>query len=157
MLFRSGYGDVTQSVTVTANETNYLNIDMRTVAGGTAVQGHYAYGLSLTKTDDKTYTASFKSTGAMSNGKIILTNSSTKEQTVIQTGAISSEGTNNVTIDATKLDDGVNYSWAVAFDNPASTNVERIHKDPDVKTKGGRVGVAIDKDQTSSQIGRAHV
>ena len=150
---RVGYGDVTQSVTVTANETNYLNIDMRTVAGGTAVQGHYAYGLSLTKTDDKTYTASFKSTGAMSNGKIILTNSSTKEQTVIQTGAISSEGTNNVTIDATKLEDGVNYSWSVAFDNPASTNVARIHKDSNVKTKGGRVGVAIDKDQTSSLFG----
>ena len=150
---RVGYGDVTQSVTVTANQTNYLNIDMRTVADGTAVQGHYAYGLKLTKVDDETYTASFKSTGAMSNGKIILTNSSTKEQTVIETGAISSKETNNVTIDAKKLDADINYTWAVAFDNPESKGYKQIFNNTSVASSSTRVGVAIDNEETSANFG----
>lgn len=149
---RIGYGDVTQSVTVTANQTNYLNIDMRAVADGTAVQGHYAYGLSLTKTDDKTYTASFKSTGALSNGKIILTNSSTKEQKVIETGTVS-KGTNTVTIDATQFDEGDTYSWAVAFDNPASAGYKLIHSNSNIATSNYRVGLAIDNDETSANFG----
>ena len=150
---RVGYGDVTQSVTVTANQTNYLNIDMRTVADGTAVQGHYAYGLKLTKVDDETYTASFKSTGAMSNGKIILTNSSTKEQTVIETGAISSKETNNVTIDAKKLEADINYTWAVAFDNPESKGYNQIFNNTSVASSSTRVGVAIDNEETSANFG----
>lgn len=149
---RVGYGDVTQTVTVTANKTNYLNIDMRTVADGTAVQGHYAYGLKLTKVDDETYTASFKSTGAMSNGKIILTNSSTKEQTVIPTGSIS-KGSNTITIDATELEDGVNYTWAVAFDNPESKGYKQIFNNTSVASSSTRVGVAIDNEETSANFG----
>lgn len=152
---RIGYGDVSQSVTVTANQTNYLNIDMRAVADGTAVQGHYAYGLSLTKTDDKTYTASFKSTGAMSNGKIILTNSSTKEQKVIETGTVS-KGTNTVTIDATQFDEGDTYSWAVAFDNPASAGYKQLYSDNSITYTGtykARIGVAVDNDETSANFG----
>ena len=152
----NGYKEVTQTVTVVANETNYIDIDMRTYSAADAVQGHFAYDLKLTKTDDKSYTASFKSTGAMSNSKIILTNSSTKEQTVIQTGSIS-KGTNNVTIDATKLDDGVNYSWAVAFDNPASNGCNLVQSDNSIIYNNGsadaRIGVAIDKDQTSPNFG----
>ena len=149
---RVGYGDVTQSVTVTANQTNYLNIDMRTVADGTAVQGHYAYGLKLTKVDDETYTASFKSTGAMSNGKIILTNSSTKEQTVIETGSIK-KGDNSITIDAKKLDADINYSWAVAFDNPESKGYNQIFNNTSVASSSTRVGVAIDNEETSANFG----
>ena len=149
---RVGYGDVTQSVTVTADQTNYLNIDMRTVADGTAVQGHYAYGLKLTKVDDETYTASFKSTGAMSNGKIILTNSSTKEQTVIETGSIK-KGDNSITIDAKKLDADINYSWAVAFDNPESKGYNQIFNNTSVASSSTRVGVAIDNEETSANFG----
>ena len=150
---RVGYGDVTQTVTVTANQTNYLNIDMRTVADGTAVQGHYAYGLNLTKSDDgKTYTASFKSTGAMSNGKIILTNSSTGEKTEIETGAVI-KGTNTVTIDATQFDEGDNYSWAVALDNPASAGYKLLHSNSNIATSNYRVGLAIDNDETSANFG----
>lgn len=150
---RVGYGDVTQTVTVTANQTNYLNIDMRTVADGTAVQGHYAYGLNLTKSDDgKTYTASFKSTGAMSNGKIILTNSSTDEKTEIETGAVI-KGTNTVTIDATQFDEGDNYSWAVALDNPASAGYKLLHSNSNIATSNYRVGLAIDNDETSANFG----
>lgn len=150
---RVGYGDVKQTVTVTANKTNYLNIDMRTVADGTAVQGHYAYGLNLTKSDDgKTYTASFKSTGAMSNGKIILTNSSTGEKTEIETGAVI-KGTNTVTIDATQFDEGDNYSWAVALDNPASAGYKLLHSNSNIATSNYRVGLAIDNDETSANFG----
>ena len=153
---RPGYGDVTQSVTVTANQTNYINIDMRSVADGTAVQGNYAYGLSLTESSDKkTYTASFKSTGAMSNGKIILTNSSTKEQTVIQTGAIS-KGSNSVKIDATKLEDGVKYTWAVAFDNPASNGYNLITSKNSIVSSGAAIGLAIDNDETSANFGNIY-
>ena len=149
---RPGYGDVTQSVTVTANQTNYINIDMRTVADGTAVQGHYAYGLKLTKVDDETYTASFKSTGAMSNGKIILTNSSTKAQTVIETGSIK-KGDNSITIDAKKLDADINYTWAVAFDNPESKGYNQIFNNTSVASSSTRVGVAIDNEETSANFG----
>ena len=152
----SGYQEVTQTVTVVANETNYIDVDMRTVPDGNPVQGHYAYGLSLAKTDDYTYTASFKSTGAMSDGKIILTNSSTKEQTVILTGAIK-KGDNSVAIDATKLGDGVNYTWAVAFDNPQSTGYQQIHSDNSITYNNGsasaRIGLTIDNDQTSANFG----
>ena len=147
-----GYQEVSQTVTVTANETNYLNIDMRTTSAANAVQGHYAYGLKLTKTDDYTYTASFKSTGAMSNGKIILTNSSTKEQTAIETGAIK-KGDNSVAIDATKLDDGVNYSWSVAFDNPASNGYNLITSKNSIVSSGATIGLAIDNDETSTNFG----
>ena len=153
---RPGYGDVTQSVTVTANQTNYINIDMRTVADGTAVQGHYAYGLSLTESSDKkTYTASFKSTGAMSNGKIILTNKSTGAQTVIQTGAIN-KGSNSVTIDAQTLETDEKYSWAVVFDNPASKGYKLLKEDNSITYTGtykARVGVAVDNDETSANFG----
>ena len=150
---RPGYGDVTQSVTVTANQTNYINIDMRTVADGTAVQGHYAYGLSLTESSDKkTYTASFKSTGAMSNGKIILTNKSTGAQTVIQTGAVK-EGSNSVTIDAQTLETDEKYSWAVAFDNPASKGTKQLYNYTSVASNSTRVGVAIDNEETSANFG----
>ncbi len=152
---REGYQEVTQTVTVTANATNYLNIDMRSVADGTAVQGHYAYGLSLAKTDDETYTATFKSTGAMSNGKIILTNSSTGEKTAIETGAIS-KGSNTVTIDATQFDEGVNYTWAVALDNPASAGYKQLYSDNSITYTGtykARIGLAIDNDETSANFG----
>ncbi len=148
----NGYKEVTQTVTVTANETNYLNIDMREASAGDPIQGHYAYSLKLTKVDDETYTASFKSTGAMSNGKIILTNTSTKAQTVIQTGAIK-KGSNNVTIDATELEDGANYSWAVALDNPQSTGVDLIHSDNSVVSSGACLGLAIDNSETSANFG----
>ncbi len=152
----NGYKEVSQTVTVVANETNYIDIDMRTYSAADAVQGHYAYGLKLTKVDDETYTASFKSTGAMSNGKIILTNTSTKAQTVIQTGSIS-KGSNNVTIDATELEDGANYSWAVAFDNPASNGCNLVQSDNSIIYNNGsadaRIGVAIDNDQTSANFG----
>jgi len=152
----NGYKEVTQTVTVVANETNYIDIDMRTYSAADAVQGHYAYGLKLTKVDDETYTVSFKSTGAMSNGKIILTNTSTKAQTVIQTGSIS-KGSNNVTIDATELEDGANYSWAVAFDNPASNGCNLVQSDNSIIYNNGsadaRIGVAIDNDQTSANFG----
>ena len=150
-----GYNDVTQSVTVTANQTNYLNIDMRASTMGQAVQGHYAYGLNLTKVDDKTYTASFKSTGDMNNGKIILTNSSTGEKTTIETGSIS-KGSNSVTIDASKLDADVNYTWAVAFDNPQSTAYKCLQKDNSITYTGtykARLGVAVDNDETSANFG----
>lgn len=150
---REGYQEVTQTVTVTANATNYLNIDMRAVPDGTAVQGHYAYGLNLTKSDDgKTYTASFKSTGAMSNGKIILTNSSTGEKTEIETGAVI-YGSNTVTIDATKFDEGNSYTWSVALDNPASAGYKLLHNDATVATSNYRVGLAIDNDETSANFG----
>ena len=151
-----GYKEVTKTVTVVANETNYIDIDMREVGTNEPVQGHYAYDLKLTKTNDKTYTASFNSTGDMSDAKIILTNSSTKEQIVILTGAIK-KGANSVAIDATKLGEGVKYSWSVAFDNPQSTGYELVHSDNSivysVADVNARIGLAIDKDQTSPRFG----
>ena len=152
---RLGYGDVTQTVTVTANQTNYLNIDMRTSAMGQAVQGHYAYGLKLTNNNNDTYTASFKSTGAMSNGKIILTNSSTKAQTVIETGSIK-KGDNSITINARQLEDGVNYTWAVAFDNPASNGYNLITSKNSIVSSGAAIGLAIDNDETSANFGNIY-
>ncbi len=151
----SGYTEVSQTVTVVANETNYIDVDMRTSDSGVPVQGHYAYGLNLTKNDEETYTASFKSTGVMSNAKLIFTNSSTKEQTVIETGAIK-KGSNTITIDATKFAEGVSYTWAVAFDNPASGGYSLVHNDNSVVYSGAVLGLAIDNDETSANFGNIY-
>lgn len=151
----NGYTEVSQTVTVVANETNYIDVDMRTSDSGVPVQGHYAYGLNLTKNDEETYTASFKSTGVMSNGKLIFTNSSTKEQTVIETGAIK-KGSNTITIDATKFAEGVSYTWAVAFDNPASGGYSLVHNDNSVVYSGAVLGLAIDNDETSANFGNIY-
>lgn len=148
---RPGYGDVTKTVTVIANETNYIDIDMRTNTASTAVRGHYAYDLSASQSGTNNV-LKFKSTGAMPNAKIILTNTTSGEQRVVETGAVS-EGENTVTISGYTFNEDAQYTWAVAFDNPISTGCEKIHSDPSVRTVGGRLGVAIDNDQTSPRFG----
>ena len=148
---RPGYGDVTKTVTVTANETNYIDIDMRTNTASTAVRGHYAYDLSASQSGTNNV-LKFKSTGAMPNAKIILTNTTSGEQRVVETGAVS-EGENTVTISGYTFNEDAQYTWAVAFDNPISTGCKQIHSDPSVRTVGGRLGVAIDNDQTSPRFG----
>ena len=151
-----GYKDVTKTVTVVANETNYIDIDMRTATSADAVQGHFAYDLDLTKIDDANYSVSFRSTGDMENAKLILTEKATNQQVEIETGAIT-QGDNTVTIDASKLKADTEYSWAVAFDNPVSAGYKMIYNDKSVTYTSGstlaRVGVAIDKDQTSPNFG----
>ncbi len=148
---RPGYGDVTKTVTVIANETNYIDIDMRTNTASTAVRGHYAYDLSASQSGTNNV-LKFKSTGAMPNAKIILTNTTSGEQRVVETGAVS-EGENTVTISGYTFNEDAQYTWAVAFDNPISTGCKQIHSDPSVRTVGGRLGVAIDNDQTSPRFG----
>ena len=151
-----GYKDVTKTVTVVADETNYIDIDMRTTTSADAVQGHFAYDLNLTKIDDVNYSVSFRSTGDMDNAKLIFTEKDTDNQVVIETGAIT-QGDNTVAIDASKLKADTEYSWAVAFDNPVSTACRLIYSDNSVTYTSGstlaRVGVAIDKDQTSPNFG----
>ena len=90
------YKDFSQSVTVTANETTFSTPLYETEK--VPVQGHYAYGLSSSKSGD-VYTLKFKSTGDVDNGSIIFTNSSTGATQSIKTGTIK-KGENTVTVDA---------------------------------------------------------
>lgn len=149
-----GYKEVTKTVTVVANETNYIDIDMRSY--NEIVQGHFAYNLKLTKVNDINYSVSFHSTGDIDNANLILTPKGTDEQVTIEIGAVT-QGLNTVAIDASKLKANTEYSWAIALDNPASTGYKLIYSDNSVTYTSGstlaRVGVAIDKDQSSPNFG----
>lgn len=151
-----GYKDVTKTVTVVDNETNYIDIDMRTITSADAVQGHFAYNLNLSESEDDVYTVSFSSTGDIEKATVILTDKATDEQIEYET-VEAKKGNNTIEIDATKLDKDKEYSWAVAFDNPVSTACRLIYSDNSVTYISGstlaRVGVAIDKDQTSPNFG----
>ena len=143
------YKDFSQSVTVTANETTFPTPLFQTEQ--IAARGHYAYGLSSSNSGS-TYTLKFKSTGDVANGTIIFTNNTTGAKQTIKTGAIK-KGENTVTFDAKTLGENAQFSWSVAIDNPVSTGVELLYSDGSIKSKGGRIGVAIDKDQTSTRFG----
>lgn len=151
--YHASYGIVEETVIVTANKTSYLNVDMSKAL--VARQGHYAYGLTSSLSNG-VYTLSFKSTGAMDNANIIFTNSSTGEKITIETGAIV-KGDNSVTIKATDLGTTDNYSWAVAFENLTSANYQLLHEDNSIVYNNGsanaRIGLAIDKDETSANFG----
>ena len=151
-----GYKDVTKTVTVVANETNYIDIDMRSTTSADAVQGHFAYNLKLSEAEESIYTVSFSSTGDIENATVVLTDKATGEQ--VEYEAIEAKmGNNTVEIDATKLEKDKEFTWSVAFDNPASTACRLIYSDNSVTYTSGttlaRVGVAIDKDQTSPNFG----
>ena len=150
------YKDFTQSVTVTANETTFPTPLFETEK--VAVQGHYAYGLSSSKSGD-IYTLKFQSTGAVDNGSIIFTNSSTGATQSIQTGAIK-KGENTVTVDAKTFGENATFSWSVAINNPVSTGTQLIHSDNSIIYNNGsanaRIGIAIDNDQTSANFGTVY-
>lgn len=148
------YKDVTESVTVVANETVFPTPQISTSTEAVAVQGHFAYGLTSSQSGD-VYTLNFKSTGAFDNASIILTNTSTGETQSIATGAVV-KGDNSVTVDAKTLGSDATFTWAVAIDNPKSTAAALIHSD-NIAYKPGSYyangGVAIDLDQTSINFG----
>ena len=147
------YKEFTQSVTVTANETSFPTPLFATEQ--IPARGHYAYGLSSSNSGT-TYTLKFKSTGDVSNGSIIFTNNSTGAKQTIKTGAIK-KGENTVTVDSKTLGENAQFSWSVAIDNPVSTGVELLYSDNSIVYNNGsanaRIGVAIDKDQTSANFG----
>ena len=147
------YKDFSQSVTVTANETTFSTPLYETEK--VPVQGHYAYGLSSSKSGD-IYTLKFKSTGAVDKGSIIFTNSSTGATQSISTGAIK-KGENTVTVDAKTLGENATFSWSVAINNPVSTGAGLVYSDNSIIYNNGsanaRIGVAIDNDQTSANFG----
>ena len=147
------YKDFSQSVTVTANETTFSTPLYETEK--VPVQGHYAYGLSSSKSGD-IYTLKFKSTGDVDNGSIIFTNSSTGATQSIKTGAIK-KGENTVTVDAKTLGENATFSWSVAINNPVSTGAGLVYSDNSIIYNNGsanaRIGVAIDNDQTSANFG----
>ena len=151
-----GYKDVTKTVTVVANETNYINIDMRSTTSADAVQGHFAYNLNLSEATDDLYTISFSSTGDIEKATVLLTDIATGEQLEYKTFE-AKQGNNTIEIDATKLEKDKEYTWSIAIDNPASTACRLIYSDNSVTYTSGstlaRVGVAIDKDQTSPNFG----
>ena len=147
------YKDFSQSVTVTANETTFSTPLYETEK--VPVQGHYAYGLSSSKSGD-VYTLKFKSTGDVDNGSIIFTNSSTGATQSIKTGTIK-KGENTVTVDAKTLGENATFSWSVAINNPVSTGAGLVYSDNSIIYNNGsanaRIGVAIDNDQTSANFG----
>ena len=147
------YKDFSQSVTVTANETTFPTPLFETEQ--IPARGHYAYGLSSTNSGSN-YTLKFKSTGDVDNASIIFTNNSTGATQSIKTGAIK-KGENTVTVDSKTLGENATFSWSVAINNPVSTGVELLYSDNSIVYNNGsanaRIGVAIDKDQTSANFG----
>ncbi len=148
------YKDLTETVTVTANETVFPTPQISTSTEQIPVRGHYAYDLSSSNNGD-IYTLKFKSTGAFENASIILTNTSTGATQSISTGAIVA-GENTITIDAKTLGEDATFSWSVAIDNPKSTATALIYSD-NIAYKPGSYyangGVAIDLDETSANFG----
>ena len=150
------YKDFSQSVTVTANETTFPTPLFETEQ--IPARGHYAYGLSSTNSGSN-YTLKFKSTGDVDNASIIFTNNSTGATQSIKTGAIK-KGENTVTVDSKTLGENATFSWSVAINNPVSTGVELLYSDNSIVYNNGsanaRIGVAIDKDQTSANFGNIY-
>lgn len=151
------YKDTSESVTVTANTVVYPTPQISKSTEVVAVQGHFAYDLTSSQ-NGTVYTLSFKSTGAVENGYIILTNKSTGSTQTIGLGAISA-GINTTTIDASDLGEAAQFAWAVAIDNPKSTATALIGS-KNIAYKPGSYyangGVAIDLDQTSPNFGTVY-
>lgn len=149
------YKDLTESVTVTANETIFPTPLISTSTEQIPVRGHYAYNLTSSQNGD-VYTLKFKSTGATDNASIIFTNTATGSYQAISIGAIVA-GENTMTVNANELGENASFSWAVAIDNPKSTGIELIHSDNSIiynnGSKDARIGLAIDKDETSPYFG----
>lgn len=148
------YKDLSETVTVTADETVFPTPQIYTSAEQIAVQGHFAYALSSSQNGD-IYTLKFKSTGAFDNASIIFTNTSTGATQSMPTGAIV-KGENSVTVDANTFGENALFSWSVAIDNPKSTATELIYSDNIAYMPGSYYangGVAIDLDETSTNFG----
>ncbi len=122
-----------------------------------AVRGHYAYGLKMSQNGNK-YTLTFKSTGAVESANIVLTPTQGDAVKVKVEGV--KAGDNTVEIDATTLNTGVKYTWAVALDNPASPSIEQYFSDNSIIYNNGsndaRIGVAIDNDPASANFGNIY-
>ncbi|MBQ7042720.1 MAG: carboxypeptidase regulatory-like domain-containing protein [Muribaculaceae bacterium] len=149
------YKDLTETITVTANETVFPTPQISTSTEQIPVKGVYAYGLTSSQ-DGDICTLKFKATDAVEKGLVIFTNTSTGATQSITINNIV-KGENSVTVDAKSLGEDATFSWAVAIENPKSTGVELIHSDNTIiynnGTKDARIGVAIDKDATSAHFG----
>ena len=149
------YKDLTETVTVTANETVFPTPQISTSTEQIPVKGVYAYGLTSSKSGD-IYTLKFKATDAVEKGSIILTNTSTGASQSVALSKIV-KGENTVTVDAKTLGSDDTFSWSVAIDNPKSTGYDLISSDNSIIYNNGsndaRIGVAIDKDVTSANFG----
>ena len=121
-----------------------------------AVPGRYAYGLNMTKKDECEYTLTFNSTGDVESASVVLTPTNGGTAKTVQINGVK-KGQNTVSIDATTLEGGVDYKWAIAINNPASPSVELMHSDNSIVYNNGsvnaRIGLAIDNDQTSANFG----
>lgn len=89
-----------------------------------AAAGYYAYGLSMSQSGN-VYTLNFKSTGAVDKGYIILTEKTSGAKKTIEIGAVD-KGNNSATINVNDLPINSSYTWAVALDNPANTEVSQV-------------------------------
>lgn len=158
---KDGYATQKVNVTATVSKATQYDFDMTEDTGDLiAVQGHYAYDLTMSQ-DGNIYTLGFKSTGAVDNGYIVLTNTSTGETQTVSLGAIS-EGSNSATIDVTQLGADAVFTWAVALDNPKSTSTELLFSDSSAGNANSsgtyaNGGVAIDDDTESDYFGRIYV
>lgn len=148
------YATLTEEVVVTANETTYLNVDISN-SETTPRQGHFAYALSSTKSGTDNI-LKFKSTGAMDNAKVVITNISTGSSKEIAIGSVV-KGENTKTISAYTIGEDGDYTWQVVLNNPESGGYELLYNNSSVCYNNGtydaRIGVAIDKDPTSSNFG----
>lgn len=144
------------SITVTANQTTYRKIYLTPKEGyvPTATtkvdigeHKYFAYNLSQTSLQDK-FVFSFSSNGEVSDGNIILTDTTTREIITIPVAPVI-KGTNTVQIDKSELKYGI-YSWSVSLNN---TSVSKANIFFNLMQSHAGNGVAIQTNTAKNSFG----
>lgn len=154
--YKSTPVDDVKTVSVTANETAYINLHADKGDDGPAVRDIYAYGLSSSRGDDGAYTFTFSVNENPTETEIIFTDASGKEVGRQTVSAV--KGDNSFTIAQADLPgtDGDRLSWAVRVKGKAVTAVRQLYADEAAYT-GFLSGMAVDKSPESERFGYAYV
>ena len=115
------------------------------------VRGHYAYDLNATVGETST-TFTFKSTGDVDNGQIILKDVKTNEvAATVATGAIAM-AENTVTIENSTLPEG-EYAWEVQVEGNAIPEATRLYNEAYPSCRG----IIVDNNPNSAYFGTVYV
>lgn len=116
-------------------------------------RANFAYDLAMEQFDDN-YTLKFKSTGAAPAGNIILTNVADENDVVTLPIDAIKLGENEVTVDATSLNDEAEYNWAIEIvDNPVPSAGLFYNQQRSLKNSSQRGGVVMITDPEQQSFG----
>lgn len=122
-------------------------------------RGNFAYDLAMTNDADN-YTLTYKSTGEANNARLILTNIEDAEDVVeIDLGAVV-PGENTYVLDASTLNEGSKYTWAIEIDSkavPAAGVLYTAHPEGvKANTRGGLVVITDPEAESYGKVVVAH-